>query len=87
MIEGKGLGGKRINRVNVSLSNAYESKLRRLATACNLRPTTLAAILIETSLDDVMLVTELQKEHSVHGAYRVLPVQHSGQIEYVLNQG
>ena len=50
MIEGKGLGGKKIHRVNVSLTNKQAFKLNRLATACNMKPTTLAAVLIEKGL-------------------------------------
>ncbi|MEH6993087.1 hypothetical protein V7075_10265 [Neobacillus drentensis] len=44
MIEGKGLVGKKIHRVNVSLTNKQAFKLNRLATACNMKPTTLAAV-------------------------------------------
>lgn len=88
MIEGKGLGGKKIDRVNVSLSNKYKTKLNRLATACNMRPTTLACLLIERCLDDPSTVAELQEEFGVYSAYRVLPLMNyeSGELEYVLNE-
>lgn len=86
MIEGKGLGGKKVNRVNVSMTNRMNQKLNKLATACNMRPTTLAGLLIEKSLDNVQLVTELQIEYAVHTAYRVLPVSSQGTIEYVLSE-
>lgn len=81
MIEGKGLGGKRIHRVNVSLTNKMSMKLNRLATACNMKPTTLAALLIEKSLDNVMFVNELQKEYCTQSAYRVIVINN----EYVLS--
>ncbi|MDQ0412752.1 hypothetical protein [Mesobacillus stamsii] len=87
MIEGKGLGGKKVNRVNVSLCNRMNQKLNKLATACNMRPTTLACMLIEKSLDNVQLVSDLQQEHAVHNAYRVIPIQTKGTIEYVLSEG
>lgn len=89
MIEGKGLGGKKVNRVNVSLSNRFSAKLNRLAVACNMRPTTLAGLLIERCLDNPNLVMELQEDRSVHSAYRVLPVKdyNSGEMLYVLNEG
>jgi hypothetical protein len=74
MIEGKGLGGKKINRVNVSLSNAYDLKLRRLAIACNMKPTTLAGLLVQLSLDNADLVAELQKNHCKYNAYKVMPI-------------
>ncbi|MFS0822194.1 hypothetical protein [Bacillus sp. 1P02SD] len=86
MIEGKGLGSKKINRVNLSLSNSYNKKLNRLATACNMKPTTLAARLVELSLDNNKLVSQLQDEYCTHHAYRVIPVKKYGSndIEYLL---
>lgn len=87
MIEGKGLGGKKINRVNVSLDNKMNQKLNKLATACNMRPTTFARVLIERCLNDPVIVSELQNEYAVHSAYRVIPVTINGQIEYLLNDG
>jgi hypothetical protein len=85
MIEGKGLGNKKINRVGLSLSNQYDSKLRRLATACNIKHTTLAGLIIEKYLDNVQLVYELQKDYCTQAAYRVIPVNKNGQLEYVLS--
>jgi hypothetical protein len=85
MIEGKGLGGKKINRVNVSLTNKYSLKLNRLSTACNLKPTTLAGKLIENCLDNPQLVAELQKEYCTQSAYRVLLINKGGELHYVLN--
>jgi hypothetical protein len=81
MIEGKGLGGKKVNRVGVSLSNRYESKLRKLATACNMKPTTLAGQLIEKCLDDALLISRIQKEYCTQKAYRIVIVNN----EYVLS--
>jgi hypothetical protein len=84
MIEERGLGGKRINRVNVSLTNMYDSKLHRLATACNMKPTTLAGLILETSLDDVQVVNKLQDEYCTQRAYKVVLVQRNGVIHYTL---
>jgi hypothetical protein len=88
MIEGKGLGNKKINRVNVSLNNKYNNKLTRLATACNMRPTSLACFLIEKCLDDPELITMLQNEFGIHNAYKVVPIRHhaTGEIVYTLNE-
>lgn len=88
MIEGKGLGNKKVNRVNVSLSNKLNSKLNKLAIAINMRPTTLAALLIEIGLGDAKLISELQREHTIHTAYRIVPIKDSntGELEYVLNE-
>jgi hypothetical protein len=85
MIDGKGLGDKRINRVNVSLSNQYKNKLNRLATACNMRPTELAGYLIQQCLDNLKFVDQLQQERCIHPAYRVTVVRdvHNGRVIYV----
>lgn len=87
MIEGKGLGGKKIHRVNLSLTNAYANKLNRLATACNMRPTTLACMILERCLDDQELVRNLQSEFGIHNAYKVEPVRtYKGEVVYTLNE-
>jgi hypothetical protein len=81
MIEDKGLGGKKVHRVNVSLTNKQSFKLNRLATACNMKPTTLAGLLIEKSLNNVQLINELQKEYCTQKAYRIIIINN----EYVLS--
>ncbi|MEH7391289.1 hypothetical protein [Bacillus sp. JJ1474] len=86
MIEGKGLGGKKPNRVNLSLSNEYNKKLNSLAVACNKKPTSLAGLLIEMCLDNVELVRQLQDEYGVYNAYMVVPVKNNGEIIYTLNE-
>jgi sulfur carrier protein ThiS len=84
LIEGKGLGNKKVHRVNVSLTNKQGSKLNRLAVACNMRPTTLAGLLIEMGLDDAQLVAELQKEYCTQTAYRIVLVNNDNELNYVL---
>ncbi|MEH7336255.1 hypothetical protein V7161_26885 [Neobacillus drentensis] len=86
MIEGKGLGAKKINRVNLSLTNKEAFKLNRLATACNMKPTTLAGLLIEISLNNAGLVDRLQKEYCTQTSYRVILVNNgAGELVYLLN--
>jgi hypothetical protein len=86
MIEGKGLGGKKVNRVGVSLSNSYHNKLNRLATACNMKPTSLSGLLIEMCLDNPELIEKLQDEYNTQSLYRVVPFQKytDGEVEYVI---
>jgi hypothetical protein len=86
MIEGKGLGGKKIHRVNVSLTNKQSYKLNRLATACNMKPTALAGMLIDLSLNNVGLVDRLQREYCTQTSYRVVLVNNGGsELVYLLN--
>lgn len=72
MIEGKGLGNKKVNRVNVSLSNQYLSKLKKLSISCNMRWTTLAGLIIEMFLNDAYLMKKIQDEYCTEPMYRVL---------------
>jgi hypothetical protein len=85
MIEGKGLGGKKVNRVNVSLTNKLNLKLNRLATACNMKPTSLAGLLIERCLNDPRIVSELQKEYCTQSAYKIVLVDSGGELHYSLS--
>lgn len=84
MIEEKGLGGKKVNRVGISLSNHYDGKLRKLATACNMKPTPLAGLIVEMCLDDPVFVAKLQKEYCTQSSYRVIPINNGKKIEFVL---
>lgn len=84
MIEDKGLGNKKINRVNVSLTNRVNKKLNQLAVACNTKPTTLAGLLIEMSLNDPKLIHKLQEQYNIYTPYKVVPVQNKGEIEYII---
>lgn len=88
MIEGKGLGDKKVNRVNLSLTNGYAKKLNRLAVACEMKPTTLACLLVERALDNQELVRDLQLEYGIHNAYKVEPVRNydTGEVMYTLNE-
>ena len=84
MIEEKGLGNKKVNRVNLSLSNRNFSKLNKLATACRMKPTQLAGMLLEMSLNDISLVNKLQDEYCLEKAYKIIPVNNNGEIFYTL---
>lgn len=85
MIEEKGLGGKKVNRVGISLTNRYDSKLRKLATACGMGHTTLAGLLVEKCLDNAQMVAALQKEYCIQSAYKVVVINNKGELNYVLS--
>lgn len=84
MIEGKGLGDKKINRRSVSLSNHYDSNLVKLATALNMKPASLESYFIEKCLDDIPFINALQDRLCIQKAYRVLPLKNNGKIHYTL---
>jgi hypothetical protein len=83
MREGYGLGGKKVNRVGVNLSNQYNIKLNRLATSCNMRPAELAGYIIEQMLDNTSFINRLQDEKNTIRAYRVLPLNSNGKLVYM----
>lgn len=82
MIEGKGLGGKRINRVNLSLDNKTNNKLSKLAIACNMPKTTLARMILEIGLSNADVVNELQEKFNTNQKYRIYPIKINDKIEY-----
>ncbi|MCM3394877.1 MULTISPECIES: hypothetical protein [Cytobacillus] len=88
MIEGEGLGNKKVNRVNISLTNKVNQKLCRLAVSCNLKPTTLAGMIVEVGLNNPVFIDQLQREYGVHNAYKVVPVKdfNSGELVFTLNE-
>lgn len=83
MQEGRGCGGKKVNRVNLSLDNKTTVKLSKLATACGMPKTTLAALLVELCLDDPIMVNKLQKDYNKHAAHKVMPINVNGEIKYM----
>lgn len=87
MIVGKGLGNKKINRVNLSLSNEYHQKLKWIAQACGKRPTEMAGYLLEQILDDPGKMYELQDRLCLYESYRVRVVRAMGHTHYELPGG
>jgi hypothetical protein len=84
----RGIGGARVNRVGISLSNKDSFKLNRLATACQMKPTTLAGLLVEMSLNNADIVAELQREHCLYSAYKIIPIKNydTDELEYYLEE-
>jgi len=74
LVRDRGVGGKRVHRVNISVTNFDARNLNRLATSCNLRPTALAALLVVKSLNDPSVVKYLQDEYNLYEEYEVLPI-------------
>lgn len=84
MFEGRGCGNKKVNRVHLSLDNKTNKKLMRLSKSCEMKHTTLAAMLVEMCLNDPAMINKLQKEYNLYAAYKVVPVNKNGETEYVL---
>ena len=78
----RGIGGRRVVRVNLSMASEYHSKLKKLSTACDMQPTTLAMKLIELSLDSPSVIQWLQDKYNKQEEYRVTPISSNGMIIY-----
>jgi hypothetical protein len=85
--EEMGCGGKRINRINISVSNKTLNKIKRLSTSCNMRPTTLVGEILERFLNDPSLVDAFQEEYNLQPSYRVTIVKNRGKVTYALKNG
>ncbi|MEH7490816.1 hypothetical protein [Neobacillus niacini] len=81
MIEGKGLGGKRIARKGASFTNKEEGHINKLATACDMTPAELIWRMCRKCLYDPMILNEFQKEYCKEKAYRIILING----EYVLS--
>jgi hypothetical protein len=87
LIEGKGLGNKNINRINLRLSNSYDLKLKQLSRSVNKKPAELTRYIVEYFLDNAQFVFELQDKFCLYDAYRVTPVRANSEVKYQLNGG
>lgn len=81
MIEGRGLGGKRCVPAKTSITNKQDADLKKLATACDMKPAHLMYLLLQRCLYDPMILNEFQKEYCKERAYRIILVNG----EYVLS--
>lgn len=87
MNDDRGLGNKKCNRVNLSLTNEYHQKLKWMAIACGMRPTELAGYLLEMVLDDPFRMNDLQDQFCKYDAYRVVVIRLMGHTHYELPGG
>ena len=78
----KGIGGKRIVRKSISLSNEFDTKLKKLAISCDIPPATLAGLLVELSLDSPSVIKYLQDKYNKDETYKIYPVKANGKIIY-----
>lgn len=75
MKEGRGLGGKLVNRLVSYFSNKQFYDLKKLATACNMKPAELNREIITRVMYDSQFITELQNDYCTQAAYRVRIIQ------------
>lgn len=78
----RGIGRGRIVRRSVSLSNEYDSKLKKLAISCSMPPATLMCLLVEYCLDSPTLIHLLQDQYNRIPQYKVIPIRDGNKIIY-----
>ncbi|WP_029421739.1 hypothetical protein [Alicyclobacillus macrosporangiidus] len=67
--------------VNPALDQDTHRKLKRLALACDMTKTALAAEIIEIAVNTPSFINYLQKIHDA-GEFRVIPMTDNGRVVY-----
>lgn len=68
-------------RVNPALNQKTHLKLQKLAVACNVPKTQLAADIIELALNIPEIINYLQDYHGA-SEYRIIPLREDGQVVF-----
>lgn len=84
MIEGKGLGGKRVSRYNLSLTNQEALNLERLARAVNKNPSVLIREIFFQTIYDPYFLRKYQDEFCKEKAYRVVMLNNERETKFIL---
>lgn len=71
---------RKIN-VNPALDADTHRKLKRLALACDMTKTALAAEIIQIAVNSTSFISLLQNHHGAD-EFRVIPVSNNGRVEY-----
>jgi hypothetical protein len=82
MSNGRGLGGKRVVRFSVSVSNDYDSKLKKLAISCDQSRAEMANMILEIGLSSPELVEKLQDRYNKNPTYKVKPIRINSELYY-----
>jgi hypothetical protein len=70
-------------RVNSSLDKSVHEKLDRLALACGVSKTGLAAYLVELCLHNENIVNFVQDQHKESSRFRVIPSKADGELNFI----
>jgi hypothetical protein len=84
MIEGKGLGGKRVSRYNLSLTNQESLNLERLARSVNKNPSVLIREIFFQCIYNDQFLQKYLDEHCIEKAYRVVMLKTEGEAKFIL---
>jgi hypothetical protein len=73
-------------RVNSSLSKPVHEKLDRLAMACGITKTRLAAQLIELCLHNENIVNFIQDQYKDSARFRIIPSKIDGELKFIFTE-
>ncbi|MEB1806627.1 MAG: hypothetical protein LPK26_04845 [Bacillaceae bacterium] len=79
---GRGVGGQRVVRRSVSLTNKHDLKLRKIAISCDMPKATMMSVMIETCLENESIIDFLQSQFNKMPEYKVKPIRINGKVEY-----
>jgi hypothetical protein len=70
-------------RINSSFSKPIHEKLDRLATACGITKTRLAAFLVELCLQNENIINYTQDQHHQTSRFRIIPSKIDGDLKFI----
>jgi len=89
MKEKKGMRSERCDkkiRVNSSFNKMVHEKLDRLAMACGVTKTTLAAYLVELCLHNENIINFVQDHYRETSRFRVIPTKVEGELKFIFTE-
>jgi hypothetical protein len=70
-------------RINSSFSKPIHEKLDRLAMACGMTKTSLAAYLVELCLHNENIINFVQDQHQKTSRFRIIPSKIDGDVKFI----
>jgi hypothetical protein len=89
MKEKKGMRSERSDkkiRVNSSFNKMVHEKLDRLAMACGVTKTTLAAYLVELCLHNENIINFVQDQYRETSRFRIIPTKIEGELKFIFTE-
>lgn len=73
-------------RVNASLSKLTHEKLDRMATACGITKTSLAAWYIDFCLNNESMINFTQQQFKEKSRFRIIPSKINGELKFIFSE-
>jgi hypothetical protein len=73
-------------RVNSSFNKVVHEKLDRLAMACGITKTSLAAYLVELCLHNENIINFVQDQYRETSRFRIIPTKIEGELKFIFTE-